>query len=180
MLSRTGCQPGNLKLVIMTHGDIDHVNNSAYLRDKYGAKLAIHPDDSEMVGTGNMGLNRKAKPDKNSFIFSIIRFFGKKEKYETFKPDVYLNDLDDLSGFGLDAQVIHLKEHSMGSIGILTKNGDFFCGDLLVNFGKPDFHFIIWDLPTAKASVERLKTLPIKTFYPGHGKPFTMEEFIKR
>lgn len=30
----------------------------------------------------------------------------------------------------------------------------------------------------ARASVEKLKTLKIKTIYPGHGKPFQMEQFI--
>ena len=35
------------------------------------------------------------------------------------------------------------------------------------------------DLVAANASVERLKSLNIHTVYPGHGKPFPMELFIK-
>jgi len=35
------------------------------------------------------------------------------------------------------------------------------------------------DLSAANASVEKLKKLRIKTVYPGHGKPFPMELFMK-
>ncbi len=31
-LESAGCKPGNLKLVILTHGDSDHVGNCTYLR----------------------------------------------------------------------------------------------------------------------------------------------------
>ena len=36
-LLAAGCKPGNLKRILITHGDLDHAENAAYLRDKYGA-----------------------------------------------------------------------------------------------------------------------------------------------
>jgi len=36
------------------------------------------------------------------------------------------------------------------------------------------------DLSAANASVEKLKKLRVKTVYPGHGKPFPMEQFMKQ
>jgi len=33
-LESAGCQPGNLKLIVLTHGDFDHTGNAAYLRKK--------------------------------------------------------------------------------------------------------------------------------------------------
>ena len=39
---------------------------------------------------------------------------------------------------------------------------------------------IMDDLSAANASVERLKNLKISTVYPGHGKPFPMEQFMKQ
>ena len=41
-LESAGCKPGNLKLIILTHGDYDHADNCAYLWDKYGTKIAMH------------------------------------------------------------------------------------------------------------------------------------------
>jgi glyoxylase-like metal-dependent hydrolase (beta-lactamase superfamily II) len=35
------------------------------------------------------------------------------------------------------------------------------------------------DLAAAHASVEELKALAVDTVYPGHGKPFPMEQFVK-
>jgi glyoxylase-like metal-dependent hydrolase (beta-lactamase superfamily II) len=33
-LDEEGVQPGNLKLILLTHGDFDHTGNSAYFREK--------------------------------------------------------------------------------------------------------------------------------------------------
>ena len=44
-LEMAGCQPGNLKLILLTHGDSDHAGNAAYIRDKYGARIALHAAD---------------------------------------------------------------------------------------------------------------------------------------
>jgi len=39
-LESAGCKPGNLKLIVLTHGDFDHTGNVAYLRKKFGTKIA--------------------------------------------------------------------------------------------------------------------------------------------
>jgi hydroxyacylglutathione hydrolase len=44
-LERAGCQPGNLKLIFLTHGDFDHAGNAAYLRKRFNAPVAMHKDD---------------------------------------------------------------------------------------------------------------------------------------
>ena len=36
-LERAGCRLGNLSLVILTHGDLDHAGNAAYLQKKFGS-----------------------------------------------------------------------------------------------------------------------------------------------
>ena len=101
----------------------------------------------------------------------FMRVFGLSD-FERFTPDTFLEDNQDLSELGLEATVIHLPGHSKGSIGILTNGGDFFCGDLLVNIDKPVKNTLIDDQARLSESVERLKTLEIRTVYPGHGKPF--------
>jgi glyoxylase-like metal-dependent hydrolase (beta-lactamase superfamily II) len=181
-LESAGCKPGSLKLVVITHGDHDHAGNCAYLQEKYGAKIAMHADDVGMVERGDMSWNRKAKPDKISMIFRIMGLIAplfKPGKFETFRPDLTIDESFALSPYGFDAQVLHLPGHSKGSIGILTSGGVLFCGDLIYNFfGKPGCLYIN-DLADFYASVEKLKSFKINTVYPGHGKPFPMEQFIK-
>jgi glyoxylase-like metal-dependent hydrolase (beta-lactamase superfamily II) len=103
--------------------------------------------------------------------------FGKSRQ---FTPDVLLEDGADLSQYGLDARVISIPGHSLGSIGILTTGGELFCGDLFENMKGPKLNFIMDDPVAANASLAKLKSLQVKMVYPGHGRPFLMEELIKR
>ena len=41
-LEKAGCQPENLALIVLTHGDFDHCGNAAYLRKKFGTQIAMH------------------------------------------------------------------------------------------------------------------------------------------
>jgi hydroxyacylglutathione hydrolase len=181
-LQRLGCKQGNLELVILTHGDHDHSGNCVYLREKYGAKIVMHADDFGMVEYSDMGWNRKTKPDKISLILRITRLFTSffnPGKFEPFKPDSAIDEGFDFSPFGFDAKVLHLPGHSAGSIGILTINGDLFCGDLIYNFFNKPGGYYINDLSDYKSSIQKLKRLSIKKIFPGHGKPFLLENFIK-
>ena len=88
-----------------------------------------------------------------------------------------MDDGQALNDFGLDATVLHLPGHTRGSIGILTADGDLFCGDLMDSMmGKPSLEFFIDDMAAAQASLARLRHLKIGTVYPGHGKPFGLDE----
>ena len=175
--------PENLKLVILTHGDFDHAGNAAYLQKKYAVKIAIHAGDLGMVEHGDQGWNRKAKSDRTSFFGRVIIFISshlsKSVQFKSIKPDILLVDAQDLSEYGFEAKVLHLPGHSKGSIGILTAGGNLFCGDLLMNMFKPDLHFMIDDLVDFNDSIVKLKKLNIKMVYPGHGKPFPMEQLMK-
>ena len=168
------CQPGDLKLIIITHGHLDHVGNAAYLKDRYGARVAMHEGDYGMVESGDMFVDAKGGVMVGLIGF-LMRALGLSD-YERFTPDLYLEEGLDLSPYGLDATVVHFPGHSRGSIGILTADGSLFCGDLLVNTDKPAKNTLIDNQVDYDASVEKLRTLGIRTVYPGHGKPFQMEQ----
>jgi len=133
-LGSAGCQPGNLKLIVLTHGDFDHIGNAAYLRKKFGTRIAMNYNDSGMAEQGNMFWSRKTP---NIVIRTIFDSFFSLSKSDRFKPDLYIEDGYDFSGYGFDAKVLQLPGHSKGSIGILTADGNLFCGDLLANINKP-------------------------------------------
>ena len=175
-LESAGCQPGNLRLIVLTHGDFDHCGNAAYLRRKLGTQIAMHKDDSGMVERGDMLWNRNKQ---NILIRTIFKLFFRLSKSDRFEPDLYIAKGYDFSGYGFDAEVLDIPGHSKGSIGILTACGDLFCGDLLANVNNPEIWSIIDDSVAAHASVEKLKRLQINTVYPGHGQPFPMELFMK-
>ena len=82
-LERAGCKPGNLKLIVLTHGDFDHTGNANYLREKFGTMIAMHHDDSGMSERGDMFWNRRKGNILLGMIARILLRFGKKER---FKP----------------------------------------------------------------------------------------------
>lgn len=183
-LAAAGCGPGSLRLIVLTHGDVDHAGNCAHLRSTHHAPIAIHRQDAEIVRSGDMDAGRKDKPDRHTLAFRFLTWaFGLLYKitktgadFETFEPDVLLEDGQNLSAYGLDARVVLLPGHSSGSIGILTGDGDLFCGDLLVNVMRPSLHYYIDDLAQAHESIRKLRGLGVETVYPGHGKPFPLGE----
>lgn len=182
-LDRAGVTRENLKLVILTHGDFDHAGNAAFLQKKFGAKIAMHAADLGIVERGDQNWNRKARSDRISFFGRIIIFMSshlaRSVQFNTFKPDMFAEDGQSLSEYGFDVKVLHLPGHSKGSIGILTAEGNLFCGDLLMNMVKPDLHFLIDDYADFTASIHKLRTLTINTVYPGHGKPFRWDSASK-
>lgn len=175
-LDSLGCRPGALNLIVLTHGDLDHIGNAAHLRSVFGSKIAMHADDARIAETGDMFVNR----DKSSFILSALasRLFG-FGKSERFTPDVLIEDGFALSGYGLEARAITIPGHSKGSIGILTADGDLFCGDLFDNTERPALNSLMDDRDTAIRSAAKLSALRIRTVHPGHGKPFSIDQLSR-
>jgi glyoxylase-like metal-dependent hydrolase (beta-lactamase superfamily II) len=175
-LETAGCKPGNLQLIILSHGDIDHIGNAAYLRNKFSARLAMHVGDLGMLERGDMFWNRKMGNALIRRLAPIMMNFGKKDRCT---PDVLIEDGASLAEYGLEAQVFHTPGHSKGSICILTAAGDLFCGDLLNNRQKPVLNSMLDNPSEGKASFEILTSLPIQMVYPGHGQPFPMDALIR-
>ena len=74
-LTSAGCEPGDLKLIVITHGDYDHAGNAAYLREKHGCTIAMHRSDAGRVMKADWRLGMKPKPDKFPLVFRIASFF---------------------------------------------------------------------------------------------------------
>lgn len=172
-LEKAGCGPGDLRLILLTHGDFNHTDSAAYLRERFGAQLAIHPADSMMIERGDMFLNRGKVNLLIRKLTPALFGFGKAERCQ---PDIHLVDANDLSGYGFAARVLHLPGHSKGSIGVLAADGSLFCGDLLENMEKPALNSLMDDRAAGEASLQRLRRLAVATVYPGHGGPFTLDQ----
>ena len=179
-IKESGCKPGDLKLILATHGDVDHTGNCAYIRNRYGSKISMHRDDLGMVERGDFTWNR----DMNLFMKIIgkimVNLLGLKlKKKDRFTPDIYLEDGQSLNEYGFNITVYNLPGHSKGSLGFLTAEGDFFCGDLLMNKKMPSKSDMIANKEAFNKSVEQLKLLDINIVYPGHGTPFLINEFFE-
>ena len=181
VLEKEDCKPGNLKLIVVTHGDIDHTGNCAYLREKYKVKIAMHEGDTEMCMNDGKTRDRGKIPAnfplpllilwliKGFLIFSYKQAVWGKP-FDKFEPDLLLEEGQSLAAYGFDATILYTPGHSKGSIYVLTDNRDLICGDLFsIALGR-----IIKS--TDEDGLKRLKELEIKNVYPGHGNPFSMQQ----
>jgi hydroxyacylglutathione hydrolase len=170
-LAKAGCD--SLKLIMLTHGDFDHVGNCAYLKEKFRCKVAMHPDDVGMVEKGDMFWNREMGRAKRAMgnLFTFVMRISLDEA-DRFSPDIFLKDRQSVSEFGFDATVHHLPGHSKGSIGLFTADGDFFCGDFFTNVPMPKRSNLVSNRDDYSKSLEKIQGFDIRMVYPGHGLPF--------
>jgi len=141
-LDDAGVTSDNLKLILLTHGDFDHCGNFHYLSKKFNIKIAMHRGDLGMVEHGDMFWNRTRS---NFFMKTLAGMLFKLDKADRLKPALLLENNQNLKEYGLDASVVHIPGHSKGSIGILTSDGDLFCGDFFYNGKKPVLNPIMDD-----------------------------------
>ena len=184
-LEKHGCKPGNLKLVILTHGDIDHVANAAYLREKYQIKIAMHAEDLQLVESLTLEKMMQSFRFRSiilKIIFQIMKNRIKKisgrilDDCKPFSPDILINEGDSLLEYGFNVKIIYIPGHTHGSIGALTENGDLIAGDIFIKIKKPSIAPNAVDFKLLAKSVNRLRTMNINTIYPGHGLPFKMND----
>jgi hydroxyacylglutathione hydrolase len=173
VLEQAGVKPGLLKLIVITHGDFDHMGSAAHLRRAFESQIAMHAEELGTAEQGDMFASRKKPNAILRALARILSLFGKKGR---FSPDILVTDGQSLAEYGLAGRVVSIPGHSRGSIGVLLESGEFFCGDLLASNGKPALNSLMDDVPTGKASLEKMRGLGITKVYPGHGKAFKLEE----
>ncbi|MGB7537826.1 MAG: MBL fold metallo-hydrolase [Anaerolineales bacterium] len=180
-LLRAGALPGKLKLVVITHGDIDHTGNCAKLQKKYRSRIAVHPGDREQVQSGKPLVRESGTPMGGLLralggIAARFQKRGASPALETFTPDVLLADQQSLGEYGLDATVLHTPGHTPGSIILLTGDGRLFAGDTFSNMLGLHATPYIENRRQLRESIDKIKQLDAGTVYPGHGQPFPFSE----
>lgn len=181
-LKKEGVNAGNLKVIVLTHGDSDHSANAAYLRDKYHCAIAMHAQDVSLVENASLDQWMESFRYRSIAFKVIFRLLNRKiravtekvlKEFEEFSPDVLLKEGDGLSEYGFAARIVHLPGHTPGSIGILCEGGELIIGDTYTNIKKVTPAPNAADFSLLHKSIEKIKKMKITTVYPGHGKPFS-------
>lgn len=158
----------NVKLIVLTHGHIDHIENAAFFSKELNVPIAMHQADLELLAD-----NACRKFYAHSFTGYIMKFFTKqkmKQQFEPFKPTVFLKQSDRLDEYGIDAEIIELPGHTAGSIGIMVDGDKFLVGDAIMSLIVSSIPKIYEDEEKMWASAELIGKSKAIDIYPGHGR----------
>ena len=147
----------DIKIIVLTHGHLDHIGALKSLKEATGAEVAIHADDAYFL---------QERPMNASFGFPYP---------DTPSPDRLLKEGDSVDIGELHFSVLHTPGHSPGCICLLGE-GMVFSGDTLFNYGIGRTDFPGGSYEQLMNSIHtRLMVLPEDTIvYPGHGPDTTI------
>jgi glyoxylase-like metal-dependent hydrolase (beta-lactamase superfamily II) len=155
-LKAIGIQPENIKHLLLTHPDIDHIGNAAFIQKLSGCTVWISKEDFPYLSgeRKRTGIKRLVETVARPVIPANIKVYDPAES---------------LNG----VEVIPTPGHTPGHVCLLYRD-ILFAGDLLhLSKGRlePYPSFWDWDTPMHLASVEKLKSLSYKWICPAHSSP---------
>lgn len=170
------CERNNVELIVLTHGHIDHIQNSAYLAAELNIPIAVGEGDEELI------FDHTLQPLKSSGLFgkameTVSNWSMENLLCPMFIPSLLLKEGDTLNEFGVNAKIISLPGHTDGSIGIDIAERYLFIGDAMMNFACPKAPAVYTNKDKASISIEKIKSLGDRKIFFGHGKPMYMAEF---
>ena len=175
--------PGDISLLLLTHGHIDHIGSASEFKKLTGCKVAINHREKDWVEKAL----KSVPPGVNLWgkvcaaIGSVVLPFIKLPSTEV---DLVLEDEDySLEPYGIHGRVIHTPGHTYGSMSLLLDTGDAFVGDLAVNGlpmrigpGMPE---VAESADAVKESWRLILSKGAKKIYPTHGKHFSADVLKK-
>ena len=173
-----GIRPDEVRLILVSHGHLDHYGAAAGVKAWCGAPVAAYPGEPEFSQD-----RRNALPPAQTLRGSVVRWFylllSPLTRFAPLEADLLLEDGTGLSAYGVEARTVLLPGHSPGSLGVVTPEGDLFVGDLFVNYTVPSQPLYLSDTEAWQRSYELVQALEPRTVYVGHGEPFPGEELAQ-
>lgn len=154
----------DIKHILLTHHDIDHVGNATFLQSITGSKVWASMRDLPYI-CGEM-----RRPGIKRIIESVAKI----------KTPENLHAYNQTEKVG-EVEVIPTPGHTPGHVCLLYKD-ILFAGDLVhLSKGRlePYPSFWNWDTAVMMASIKRIAPLPFKWICPAHGKPMEKKAFLE-
>ncbi|MET0830539.1 MAG: MBL fold metallo-hydrolase [Microbacterium sp.] len=178
-LDSAGRTLGDIKGVILTHGDSDHVGFAERLRRDHGVPVYIHPGDAGRAKGGSKPATAKQSMRWGpllGFVAYSLRKGGMRTTWLTEVVEVRDGETLDLPG---SPQIIGMPGHSEGSIAVYVPIADaVFVGDglttrhVLTGETGPQPAPFTDEPDQAITSLSAIAGTGAKWVLPGHGAPW--------
>jgi hydroxyacylglutathione hydrolase len=167
----------NIVLVILTHTHYDHTGCLAEIKKRSGAKVLVHASEKGCLEKGITPFPRGTVWFSKMISGIGNSLMASKSKYQPVNPDLVVGSEYDLGTYLPGAKVISTPGHTTGSISLVIGNEAAFVGDTLFNVMPWSvFPPFANDIPELLKSWQRLIDTGCRTFFPGHGKPITLQK----
>lgn len=181
-LAAMGRTLDDVRGVVLTHGDSDHIGFAERLRREAGVPVYVHAADAERAKGGKMPKatmgRMKLGPLLGFFLYGV-RKGGMRTRYLSEVAEVQDGDVLPLPGAPV---VVGLPGHSPGSIAVYVPLADAVCvGDALTTRDVLTGHVGPAPAPFTDApeqaldSLSRLAELKATWVLPGHGAPWKVD-----
>lgn len=178
-LDELSINPSEIQLIVLTHADFDHAGSAKDFKGLTGAKILIHKNESKNLegGTASWAPGVTAWGKISQFLFKPLLA---AKKIPGLKADIIMEEDEfQLKEFGIEGKIIFTPGHSPGHVSVLLNNGDCFAGCMAHNIRlftpRPDLPIYADNVDHLKKSWEKLFEMGVKTIYPGHGNPFSIQ-----
>lgn len=163
-LKSIGLKPEDIKHILITHHDVDHVGSLAFLEESTGAMIWASKKDIPYI------YGEKSRPGIKRLI-SVVMPLKKPENITPYSENQRIDDI----------LVISTPGHTPGHVSLLYKDV-LLVGDLLkTSRGKivPMSSFINWDDDILKESINKINNYDFRWICPAHGKPLKISNKLE-
>lgn len=172
-IAALGKSPRDVKRILVTHSDMDHVGSLAELKAATGARIYASQAEAEFIATGKAA--RQSPPGfslQRALIAMVRPFF----KATPIPADEYLADGREFPILG-GLRALDTSGHTPGHISFFAPTvGILFCGDSLI-CDKEGIHGsradLTWNDAQARAAEKKQKSLGANIVCSGHGPVIT-------
>jgi glyoxylase-like metal-dependent hydrolase (beta-lactamase superfamily II) len=178
-LGRLAIAPRDIRLIVVTHVHFDHVGSLAAIREGCGCPVAVHAAEAGLLREGRIVLPPGTRWWSRRLIASArrqLRIVEALYRFDPVDPEILVEEELDLSGFGVEARVLHTPGHTAGSLTVLTATGHAAVGDLAVNYcplGAKRYSPPFGDsLAEVERQWRRLWVAGARWIHPAHGGSF--------
>ena len=118
-LAKCGVAPHDVRLILITHGHVDHFGSAAELRERTGAPVAIHALDA---GAVRQGIQQPDSLQPTHWLVALgmrIPGIAGPTRAPAFEPDIVFEGewrLNEYTSTSLSGRVLHTPGHSDGSL----------------------------------------------------------------
>ncbi len=155
-LSRMGVNSEDIRHILLTHHDVDHTGNAAFLQQVSGADVWISEADLPF-------LRREKSPNGIKWLVSKIMKSQIPEKINTYPEN---NEVEGI-------KIIPTPGHTPGHICLLYQDV-LFAGDLVMRFPNKlirSHPVMTWNQNILHDSIREVDHLPFRWICPAHGDP---------